>query len=224
MNYRTFRHRVNHNTKVLKTAIAEGRPIVSILGDLYTWCSKPGELHSSVIMRNAHDLIPAAYLGLLANMSKNGTDAFDVDKNNNVIHCELKTAEIRSRTIWKGKRGALYIGNLTTKQDKQQVSSMLTAKYKFSKNTNRSTKYMRTIFMVCDTDGPDGYIDAYEMSGQPLINFLNKSTKSNVILIKLCAFMNQGKKAKTTVPLEGYNVWAKKIAETAPLKVYNQPG
>lgn len=222
MNYRTFRACVNHNTKVLKLAIAEGRPIVSILGDLYTWTSKPGELHSSVIMRNAHDLIPAAYLGLLANVNNTGTDAFEVDKNNTIIHCELKTSEIRSRTIWKGSRDALYIGSLSTPKDKASVASFLSAKYAFSKNTNRTTKYMKTILMVCDTDGPDGYFDAYEMSGSPLIKFLNK--KSNRILIKFSAFMNQGTKAKTTVPLEGYHNWRNRIAQTAPLKVYKQPG
>ena len=222
MNHQTFCKRVNHNTKILKRAIAENRPIVSILGDLYTWTSKPGELHSSVIMRNAHDLIPSAYLGLLANVDNNGIDAFEVDSTNNIINYELKTAEIRSRTVWKGARGALYIGSLKTPKDKASVASFLTAKYVFSKNTNRTTKYMKTVLMVCDTDGQDGYFDAYEMSGTPLINFLNK--KTNRILIKLSAFMNQGKKAKTTVPLEGYHSWKNRISQTAPLKVYNNLG
>ena len=48
MNYEEFTKRVEHNSRVLKTAIENGTNLVAISSEFYTFQSKPGELHFSI--------------------------------------------------------------------------------------------------------------------------------------------------------------------------------
>jgi hypothetical protein len=218
MNYTTFCERVEHNTKILKKALKHKKSRISILTDLYTWDTAPGELHDSEIISNAFDILPAAYLGLLANTKKNGTDAFAVDSNNQITNYELKTATIRGADVWKTVRGTLYKGNRTTEYDKVNVRSALNASYKLWTSNNVNSKRIKTVLLVSDTDNNSiNYFDAYELDGNTIFNYLIR-TKSKNRTIKFGTFYNYGQRSDTVVPLEGIESWENNIRRSAPIK------
>lgn len=215
MSYRTFRRRVAHNTSVLKTAIANGDALITILPKLYTWTSKPGELHSSVLVRNAHDMLPAAYLGLLVNIDANGIDAYSVKYDGTVVYYELKTSEIRSSKIWQGPQGGLYIGVPGNKNKYSGVTSAMGARYGDLTENVLESKRMKTILLVCDTDGSDGYFDAFELAPDTIMDKINGRVGS--VHIKLGSFINSGVRAKTVVNVEGFENWRNRIRNSAPV-------
>lgn len=206
-----FAEKVNHNTAMLHSAIQSGRTIVSILSELHTLSNRPGELHSSVLMRNAHDIIPAAYLGLLASVNTNGVDAYHIGADGTVTEYELKTAEVRGHQIWKGPRGGLRVGEFGRTSKSCGVTSYLNAKYDITNNLH--SKNLKTALLVCDTDGPDGYFDAWELDGSIVMRRLNERTGS--LSIKLGTFMRYGRQANTVVPVRGYDDWAREIRRNA---------
>jgi hypothetical protein len=216
-SYRTFRRRVAHNTRVLKNALRKGKSLVTIIDQLYTWTTKPGELHSSVLIRNAHDIIPAAYLGLLVNVNATGIDAFKMNIKNQRIDYELKTAEIRGNKIWQGIKGGLYIGNSVSRDKFSGITSQMTASYNFSTKNIINSKHIKTVLMVCDTSGRDGYFDAWELDGSLIAKFLKP--KLGNVTISLGTFMREGKQAKTVVDMEGFSNWRQRIADIAPVKL-----
>jgi hypothetical protein len=221
MSYSTFRRRVRHNTEVLRTALAKGKPLITIVPDLYTWTTVPGELHSSVLIRNAHDMLPAAYLGLLPSIQANGIDAFKILSSGELLEYELKTAEIRSDQVWKGVRGGLYIGNHINKSLFKGVTSALNAKYNFHSEENLQSKRMRTVLMICDTSGNDGYFDAWEMAGDDVMDYING--RVGQVQIMLGGFMRLGKRANTVVSLKGFDAWKSEVEIKAPVRIIGAP-
>lgn len=221
MDYNEFTRRVNHNTRVLTDALANKTPLTNILSNLATYTSLPGQLHSSVIMRNAHDILPSAYLGLLANLDSNGTDAFKVCKNKRIIPYELKTSEINSDLIWKTVRGTLYIGKANIEHQNACVKSKLNASYNLKSLANTHSKRMKTILLVSDVNSAmtDGYFAAYQLLPDVVMEkYLLKqrnNSKSGNITIKLGSFMMNGQVAKTVVPLLGFNDWEENVRKKA---------
>lgn len=222
MNYQTFRTRVNHNTKVLSEALDTNQPIITILPKLYTWTTTPEDnLHSSILMRKAHDLLPAAYLGLLVNVEATGIDAFKMTNKNEIIPYELKTSEIGSKAIWRGVRGGFYTGTNVRSTTKVAVSSYLSAAYNFHTKENHNVKRIKTVLLTSDTDGYDGYFDAWELDGNIIIDKYVKK-RTGTVTVKLSSFMIHGSRAKTTVPLEGYKKWKTRVFKNAPTKLKGQ--
>lgn len=218
MSYSTFRRRVRHNTAVLRDALASGRSLITIIPELYTWTTAPGELHSSILIRNAHDMLPSAYLGLLPNIQSNGIDAFRVTADGQLIQYELKTAEICGDKVWKGPRGGLYLGDNRSKTTKIGVTSSLNASYNLRTIGNAATKRMRTVLMISDTSGADGYFDAWELDGDTIMDEYI-GDRIGQLDIKLSSFMLHGRRASTVVPLRGFEDWKAEIAVRAPLKL-----
>lgn len=219
MKYREFQKRVKNNTQVLKQALEDKKPLVSILPELATFNSLPGKLHTSVILRKAHDILPAAYLGLLANIESNGTDAFKVLKDNTVVPYELKTSEIDSTKIWRGEHDGLYIGQNSIVKNNASIRSRLRAHYKKMSPATLLSKKMHTILLVSDISGCDGYFAAYEMEPDVILKeYLTKIEKSEAsnFSIKMGGFLKFGRPAKTVVPLTGYLEWEENVRKIAP--------
>jgi hypothetical protein len=216
ITYKEFRKRVNHNNKVLQQALASGQSLITILPDLYTMTSKPGELHSSTLMRNAHDMLPAAYYGALANLDNNGADAYVKHHNGEEIKIEFKTSEIDSRKVWQGPRGGLYIGKQNKSSDRTAVTSVLCASYAMHTDSIKQAKKIKTVLMICDVAGADGYFDAWEMDGDIVLNkyLHDKGYKAD---IKLGSFMKHGRRARTVVPLLGIEKWTANVRPNAPV-------
>jgi hypothetical protein len=214
MTYREFRKRVNHNTAVLRKALETGQSLITILPDLYTMTSKPGELHSSTLMRNSHDMLPAAYYGALANLDNNGADAYVISPKGDETKIEFKTSEIDSRKIWQGPRGGLYIGKQNTPSDRTGVTSVLCASYALHTDSIKQAKKIKTVLMICDIAGTDGYFDAWEMDGDTVLNnyLHNKGHKAD---IKLGSFMKHGRRARTLVALRGVESWMADVRTNA---------
>ena len=124
ITYKEFRKRVNHNTTVLKAALACKENLVNILPRLYTMTSMPGELNSRTLIRNAHDMLPAAYYGALANLCNNGADAFVIKPDGQQIKIEFKTSEVDSRKVWQGVRAGLYTGKANNKAIRTTKATM----------------------------------------------------------------------------------------------------
>ena len=206
MNYTEFQRRVEYNTVTLRTALAKNLPLTAILHEVYTWDYEPGELHFHVLMRNAFDIIPSLFLGLLARCDQNGIDAHEVQSDGTVINVEIKTSEIHRDAIWKGRRGGLYTGLQNTKSRRAALTSRLAASYTCHSDSNKLTKNMRTVFMIADTGGANTYVDAFEMEGEAVMTYLHLSnckTRS----IKLGSFMKEGYQSKTVIPLIGFDAW-----------------
>lgn len=216
VTYTTFKTRVEYNTQVLLDALEQDLPLCAILHKVYTWEYEPGEAHFSILMRNAHDIIPSLFLGVLANCDNNGIDAFEIQEDESVIEIEIKTSEVRSNKIWSGPQGGLYTGIQNTKTRRAALTSGLAASYTCHTEANKLSKNMRTVFMMTDTNGPNTYIDAYELEGEAVLKYLNLSDcKSRGI--KLGSFMKEGRRCKTAVELEGFENFRDRIGRTAKI-------
>lgn len=217
MNYTEFSRRVNHNTDILKDTISKGDPVITILPKIYTWNTDPGELKSSVLLQKGHDMLPASYLGLLANTDRVGADAFKVLGNNHRIAYELKTSEVNSDLVWMGWNGGLYLGTpgATTKV---ALTSSLCATYSLHTEEIIDSKNLSTILMISDSK-VDGYIDAYELDGDTIISYINR-TENRKRTIKLGTFRKNGWNADTVVELTGFMEWKRSIMHKATLKRY----
>lgn len=217
MNYNEFQRRVDYNTQVLKDTIAANEPIINILPKIYTYDTEPGELNSSVLLRKGHDMLPATYLGLLANTARNGADAFKVLGNNHKVMYELKTSEINSDLVWLGNRGGMYLGT-PGRTTKICLTSALSAAYSLDTEDIIDSKNLNTVLLISDSK-KDGYITAYELDGETIISYINR-TANRKRDIKLCTFMKHGWNAKTVIPLMGFTAWKKSIIDKAPFKRY----
>ena len=220
MHYEEFARRVEHNTSILKTALDNNVNLINIADKLYTWTTEPGELSFSVLMRNLHDIIPAAVLGALSNTSPNGADAYTVDETGVINVIEIKTAEIRSSKIWKGSKGGLNLGISDKKNSRRALTSAMQAKYKLHTHDNLLSKNMKTVLFIVDSDNvysPNSYIDAWEMKGEHVIEYLTR-TNCRDRNIKLCSFMKIGHQTKTTVNLLGFENFKKMLEDTVPSK------
>jgi hypothetical protein len=215
MNYKEFQRRVDHNTQILKSALESKEPILSILPKIYTYDTKPGELNSSALLRKGHDMLPAAYLGLLANTSRVGADAFKVLGNNHKIKYELKTSEINSDLIWAGALGGLYLGS-PGRTTKISLTSALAAQYTLDTEDIIESKNLNTVLMISDSK-KDGYITAYELDGETIISYINR-TSNKTRDIKLCTFQKHGWNAQTVIPLMGFEQWKKSIVDKISFK------
>lgn len=207
MNYSEFSMRVAHNTAVLKHALENRINLVTISDKLYTWDTEPCELSFSVLMRNLHDIIPSLFLGSLASVNSNGVDAYEVDEENNIICIELKTSEIRSNKVWKlAGRYGLYTGIGTSRTQRLALSSTMSARYSFRTFDNLLAKNMKTVLFINDSDNivsQNSYIDAWELSGDVVVEYLTRSGCKERD-IKFASFMKNGKRANTVVPLIGF--------------------
>jgi hypothetical protein len=210
-----FNKRVKHNEKILKHALKNKICLSDILSKLYTWQSEPGELHFSVLLRNSYDIIPSAYLGALANINNNGIDAFIMHEEDDIEGVEIKTSEINSSKIWKGKKGGLYVGIGHTENQRSTLASRLEASYSLHTYENLESKNMRTVIFISDTNNTNTYIDAWEMDGGTVVDYL-KRTDSITRTIKLGSFMKCGKRADTKVKLEGFEKFKARMLKTVP--------
>ena len=217
MDYCEFDKRVRHNTRVLKKALKDGVNVVSIAPQFYTWGNKPGELHASILMKNLHDIIPSAFLGVLASTAANGADGYEVSPDNTITLVELKTGSIASSTVWKGERGGLYVGHENTKDRRCAISSRLCASYNLKTEGNLESKKIRTVIFVSDTDDlitTLPFIDAWEMRGDDIGEYLRRSDNTNRT-IKLGSFMKKGARCQTTVKLPGFHKLQERLNEIA---------
>jgi len=217
MQHNEFIKRIKHNTDVLNHALDNKLNLVSVAHKLYTYQSEPETLHFSVLMRNLHDIIPSAYLGALANLDNNGIDAFIVDNKDNLTHLELKTCEIASAKVWKGKRGGLYTGIGARKSQRSSLRSSISASYTCHTKSNLLTKNMRTVLFISDTDNTltdNTFLDAWELDGDAVIDYLQLSDCKKRD-IKLGSFIKRGFRAKTVSPLLGFTVLEDFLKENA---------
>lgn len=206
MKYAEFTRRVDHNTKILKDALENNISLVTVASQFYTYHSEPGQLHFSILMRNLHDIIPSVFLGALANVDSNGTDAFIVREDGSIEALEIKTAELDGSKVWKGAHGGLYTGIGTNRTQKAALTSKVNASYKCYTHENLLSKNMRTVLFVTDTNDTitsDTYLDAWELEGSAVVEYLQLSDKRQRT-IKLGSFIKKGFRAKTVVPLVGF--------------------
>lgn len=219
MDYHEFSMRTAHNTAWLKHALENDINLVTISDKLYTWDSEPGELSFSVLMRNLYDIIPSVYLGALASVTANGADAYQVDEENNIIAIEQKTSEIRSSKVWKYPGGyGLYTGVGVTRTQQISLSTAMSARYMCHTYDNLLSKNMKTVLFINDSDNivsKNSYIDAWEMSGSDVVEYLTRSGCKKRD-IKFASFMKKGRRATTVVPLIGFEKLKEHLQHTAP--------
>jgi len=227
MTYSEFKRRVDHNTTVLKKAIAEKEKLIRFTPDLYTMTTEPGELHSSILFRKGPDLLPSVYYGALANVESTGVDAYKITATGDIINLEFKTSEIDSKKVWKGQGNGLYVGKSNSDRDKITVTSKLCASYSMLTSSIQEAKRIKTVLMVCDTSSDselDTYFDAWEIDGNIIVDKYfkkNQTTgkdkpKINKATIKLGSFMKHGVRAETVIPLEGIENWKRRVSKFAP--------
>ena len=231
IDYKTFTKLVNHNTKILKKAIKNKVPLTDILSQLKTSASLNSNevLHSSIIMRKSFDILPAAYLGLLPLTTPNGADALKVLPNGKVIEYEIKTTEVNSKNqLWTDfASGKLYRGRVNTAKKgelgsrKTVLGSVLRATYHIHSAELIETKNRQTILLCADVGSEDGYFDAWELPGKYITEFLGaridgEERRSIKREISMLAFMQNGTRAQTVVPLKGYEAWEEEVSQVVP--------
>lgn len=213
MDYKEFNYRVTYNSAVIKEALYQNKKIVTVLDDLYTFDSKPKELSSLTLVRKAYDIIPACYIGALASIKSNGTDAFIVDQDNNVEHLEIKTSEVAGDQIWQGPKGGIRVGA----NSGSDLKSALGANYTIQTERIIDSKKMRTVLMIADNRF-EGFIDSFEIEPENIGNLITeKMTLKQSFSIGLHEFLRHGKPSTSTIPMMGYNNWIDIIRKTAPV-------
>lgn len=209
-----FDRRVAYNTEVLKAAVEKDTPLTSILHQVYTWEYKPGEAHFSILIRNAYDIIPSLFLGVLARCNTNGIDAHDINESGEIVDVEIKTSETAKSKIWKTAGETLYVGLQNVKSRRRAFTSSISASYACHSDINKKSKNMRTVLMITDTDGDNTYIAAYELEGEVVMKYLNRSD-CKTRDIKFATFMNYGHRCETVIPLKGIDKFKQDVLVTA---------
>ena len=232
IDYKTFTKLTRFNTALLKQAIKNGTPLTDILSSLKTLSSvtKKEPLHNSIIMRKAFDLLPAAYLGLLAYTKPNGPDAIRVMPDGEIIDYELKTSEINSKSLWQSAGGTVYRGAVNNKDYRASLKANFGATYKLYTSGMVNSKNMRTVLMCADVAGKDGYFDAWELSGDQIVDRLQTDMWGNSkdpttqakTKISLNTFHNFGTPAETVIRLKGYDKWLSEILGNLPVLQPNE--
>jgi hypothetical protein len=215
MTYDEFNDAVAYNKRMLEHVLKNGKSLTEVLHLLKFWNANPSP-HWTQLCLNSFDLISAAYLGLLADINRQGTDAYRVLPTGSVEKYELKTGSIKGDCIWKGPRGGLYVGE-PVKNKYAAITSKLSASYAIHTTENINSKRMRTVLLITDEADPDGFIDAWEMDGDIVVDNYIKNRKGN-LTIKLGSFMKHGKRAETVIPLEGFDAWSDRIRKLAPMQ------
>ena len=214
MTYDEFTDAVAYNKRMLEQVLAHGKNLTEVLHLLRFWNANPSP-HWTQLCMNAFDLIPSAYLGLLADISRQGTDAYRVLPDGSVEKYELKIGTIKGDCVWKGPKGGLYVGE-PIENRYSSVTSKLTATYTIHSVSNIDRKRIKTILLISDESEADGFIDAWEMDGNTIVDQYLKERKGTLD-IKLGSFMKHGKRADTLIPLEGFDAWSDRIRELAPM-------
>lgn len=221
-SYKSFKIKIDHNTKVLEKAHKNGTNLTAAAVDMYTWDSEPGELHFSKLARNLHDIIPCAFLGALAKTDASGEDGIIIQECGAPLGIEVKTSEIDATNVWKGTRGGLCVGKGKNKTQRSAVTSVLKASYACHTKENMESKEMLTYLFIADTSNKfsaNTYIDAWEMDGKEVLQYLKLSDNKNRT-IKLSSFMKSGQRAETTVPLMGFHKFKEYLENTSPDRDY----
>lgn len=219
MDYREFKYRVTYNSSVIKEALDKNEKIVTVLDNLYTFDSKPKELSSLTLVRKAYDIIPACYIGALASIKSNGTDAYIVDKENNIEHLEIKTSEVIGDQIWQGPKGGIRVGA----NSGSDLKSALGANYTIQTEKIVESKKMRTVLMIADNRF-EGFIDSFEIEPSNIGNLIEGKMKlKQSFSIGLHEFLRHGKPAESMIPMMGYYNWIDIIRKTAPV-CHNRQG
>lgn len=221
MDYPEFQRRVLYNTKVLVNGIIAGTNLLELASRVYTWHYAPGELHFSVLQRKSHDIIPSLFLGLLAQVDVTGVDANEMLPDGSIVDVEIKTSEINSREIWAGPgrwstdpNPGLYTGIQNIQGRRTAITSRLCGAYHCNSDSCKSSKNMRTVLMIADTAGENSYVDGFELDGDTVMDYLNRSDCASRT-IKLASFLKAGKPCKTVWPLETFPIWKSRIAAKA---------
>jgi len=218
MNYQEFKKRVNYNTKLLEDTQASGENLINVASKFYTGDSKPDTMHFGKLIGKLYDIIPSIYLGALARLDRSGADAFIVRSDQSVEHLEIKTGSFASTKVWKGPQLGLNIGLSNKKGLYENIQSVLKGKYHFYTKNSVHTKNRRTILLISDSDNlyeSNSYIDAWELSGDMILEYLQRSTKPDRS-IKFGSFMLNGHRVKTVVPLIGFEHVNQKLKKDSP--------
>ena len=213
MDYNTFASLVDHNTAMLKQTLAkQDASLLELPPRMYAWNQARGG-HFQVLGGKVFDFIPSAFLGLLPSTEKTGTDAYKVLPDGTVVPFELKTTMVAGDMVWQTKSGSLKIGK-PVKNGYAELASRLSAAYSVTDPSKIHRKNMQTILLISDVSEGDTYIDAWQMDGNKVVEYINGRTKCD---IKLSSFMLHGSRAETVVPLEGYDSWKARLSVLAPV-------
>lgn len=213
MDYKEFKYRVTYNSAVIKDALYKNEKIVTVIDNLYTFDSKPKELSSLTLVRKAYDIIPACYIGALASVKSNGTDAYIVDEENNIEHLEIKTSEVVGEQIWQGPKGGIRVG-VNTGND---LKTALGANYTIQTQKIVESKKMRTVLMIADNRF-EGFVDSYEIDSNNTGNLIQEKMKlKQSFSIGFHEFLKHGKQSQSMIPMMGYYNWIDIIKKTAPV-------
>jgi hypothetical protein len=215
LSYDAFQERVEYNTAELVAEVGKKTPdFLDLMKRIYYANAEIGEVSSSADRSKYYtNAIPALFIGALPVFSPTGVDAITVNPDDTVEDIELKTTVINGRVqLCLGQSGQLMV---KTGKRNSNITAYMKASYSFCSDSNIVSKKMRTVLMLQDTSDGDNYIDAYEMSGDSVINYLMSATKNNIgynqikhVKMPLSAFMLGGKRADTAVKLEGFHSWS----------------
>ena len=195
--------RIDHNTRLALNAINSGQSIFCILPFVQV-VDHDEPLHGNKIIRNINDIIPAIMLGLLPAVARHGYDAVAVE-NDKIIEYEIKISSFNTQQVWAGSHGALYIGLENTPARRGRLASYLCGSFNISSDDCLQSKNRRTVLLVANESLPPNelFVDAYELSGDVVMKYLNKSSKPTRN-IKLGTFLNHGTPRAGIVPFIGW--------------------
>ena len=196
--------RIDYNTRLVLNAINSGQSVFCILPFVKV-VDYDNLLHGNKIIRNINDIIPAIMLGLLPAVARHGYDAVGVE-DGEIIEYELKISSFNTQQVWSGSRGALYIGLENTPARRVRLASYLCGSFNINSDACRESKNRRTILLVANESLPpeEVFVDAYELSGSVVMEYLNKSLNSTRT-IKLGTFLNYGNPRTGIVPFIGWH-------------------
>jgi len=196
--------RIEHNTNLVLTARRNHQSVFCILPYIKV-VDFDEPLHGNKIIRNINDIIPAILLGLLPAVSRHGYDAVGVE-NGEIVEYELKISSFNTRQVWAGNQGALYMGQENIPARRSRLTSYLCGSFNISSDACLQSKNRKTVLLIANESlSPDEFfVDAYELSGDVIMQYLNKSDKTSRN-VKLVTFLNHGQPKSGIVPFIGWH-------------------
>lgn len=209
MRKNDYLKRVEYNTSLVEETLKNKKQLNTILDKVYTYDSKPGEIHWSLLMPKWADIIPAVFLGHLPVTDENtGADGIKYCKDTDTfVETEYKVSTFRSSKLICGINGGLQIPLSNANTRPTGVTSYISAAFQIHSEKNLETKDRETYLCLTDVDNKDfTFIDIFCLQGNNILDSLSKSNKKKRS-VTLGYFKNHGIKANTLFPVMSWDLF-----------------
>jgi len=182
-----------------------------------------GQASSTTLSSKSHDIRCAVILGFLPILGKKtGPDAIKLT-GKIFSSVELKSSYTDESKFYKTIKDTVYsvspgkiVNGVVFRKDTTSIKSVFNASYNIKDNI--SSKGIDTYLILLDSRNED-VIDCFEVTGDVMMDYLNDRTipASGSLTIKLSIFISKGSRAKSAIPVIGFDKWENFLLPVLPV-------